>query len=238
MFIEFNPNDPFPLYSAMDYNYEDAKSHSRQADLWLKLKTHRTEKRIQTRLLVPKTRWDAEQNEPNESLPMHPEQEWSGLAVQTLMTPYWEIRSLLNILPLEDNQHIVDLGCAYARMGHVIGTHYPSLFFTGYEISSERVTEAQRILKRFDYPRIEVVQQDLSDPEFAPVPADYYFIYDFGTSQSVQKSLNDLKKIATSRRIQVIARGGISRNLIFQRHSWLCDVHPPKNYSHFSIFRS
>lgn len=238
MSIEFNPEDPFPLIQNMNYSYEQAKSHSRQADHWLKLKTHRTEKKIQSRLVVAKPRWDADESEIHEAATLPSEQEWSGLAVQALLTPYWEIRSLLNLLPLQSHQRVVDLGCAYARMGHVIGAHYPEVYFTGYEIADERVQEAKRILARFNYPRVEVLQQDLSEPNFAPIVADYYFIYDFGTPQSVQKSLNDLKEIAQTRSIQVIARGRLSRHLIFQGHAWLCSVHPPQNHSHFSIFTS
>lgn len=235
--VNFEPCDPFPLVPNMDYSYEEAKSHSRLADHWLELKTYRTEMKIRTRLAQHKSkRNDKSENEYNEQV--YNEQEWSGLAVQALLTPYFEIRSLLDLLPLQANQRIVDLGCAYARMGHVVGAYYPDLSFTGYEIAEERVREAQRVLKKFNYPRVEVLQQDLSLAEFTPAAADYYFIYDYGTAQSVQKSLLDLKNIALTKKIHVIARGRLSRQMIFQRHAWLCEVNPPQNFPLFTIFSS
>ncbi len=237
MSLDFNPEDPFPLIEGMRYSYEEAKSHSRQADHWLKLKTYRTEQKIRLRSSPRKPAWDHNIT-PWEDDVVLTEQEWSGLEVQALLTPYYEIRSLLALLPLQKGQRVVDLGCAYARMGHVIGAHYPDTYFTGYEIAEERVKEAKRILEKFDYPKVEVIQQDLSESDFKPIPADYYFIYDFGTPQSIQKSLNDLREVALSRSVHVIARGGRSRHLIFQGHAWLCEVHPPRNFPRFTIFRS
>ena len=100
--IEFSVNDPFPLYSLDQYSYAEAKYHSEQVDQWLGLMSQ--EHQIAAR--------EGQQN-------------WKDLPLQTLMTPYVEIRSILALLQPKAGELLIDLGCAYGRMAHVMGRHHP-----------------------------------------------------------------------------------------------------------------
>jgi hypothetical protein len=214
----FSMKDPFPLLSIDAYSYVEAKTHAAKADQWLGFEFEKIESQI------------AQQKDSNEV--------WRGLPVASLMTPYLELRTLLSLLELQRARHLIDLGCAYGRMAHVIGRHYPELQFTGYEIEAARVHEGQKRLAPFSYPNVQLLTQDLSHPDFRPVEADIYFIYDFGHRLAVEKTLHDLKHEATRQHIQVVARGRLTRHLIHQNHPWLFAVHPPKHYLNFSIYSS
>src|SRR5690606_13371721 len=124
--------------------------------------------------------------------------------LQSMLTPYIEIRILLESLQLPSGSRVVDLGAGYGRMGFVIGKNYPQLEFIGYEMVPERVEEACRVLNRFAYPNVRMEECDLSAPSFRPEPADCYFLYDYGTRADVEKTLLDLQSIARARPITVV----------------------------------
>jgi ubiquinone/menaquinone biosynthesis C-methylase UbiE len=163
---------------------------------------------------------------------------WIGLPVKSLLTPYTEIRSILAQLSPAPGSTIVDLGAGYARMAFVIGRHYPSVRFIGYEYISERVQEARLRLQASGFNNTKLVIADLESPEFNPEPADYYFLYDFSNRRSIEKVLGDLKRIAKTRSITVIGRGRSSRDIIEHEHPWLSSVHSPRHFSHYSIYQS
>ena len=48
---------------------------------------------------------------------------------------------------------------------------------------------------------------DLSALDFKPEPAQFYFIYDFGSREAIEKTLQDLRSIAALQPISVIGRG-------------------------------
>lgn len=217
----FDPQEPFPLLSEENYSYVSAQEHAEQVDAWLGLRTEQTE----ASLIKPDT-------DINQQL-------WTELPVRSLLTPYIEIRLILSLLNIQSNSHLVDLGAGYGRIGFVIAEHYPGVHFTGYELVRERVNEAQRVFTgRKKYQNITLVWADLSAPEFHLQSADYYFIYDFGSCQAVEKSLNDLKRIAQNRAIAVVGRGRMSRHLIESGQPWLSQVVEPEHHMNFSIYRS
>ncbi|WP_413578202.1 methyltransferase [Bdellovibrio sp. HCB290] len=225
--IEFNPQGPFPLIKDDEHSYQEAQEHSVVVDEWLGFKTAEIEHAL---LSSQDYNVQADQNIPVNF--------WRGLPVQALQTPYTEIRHILDLLKPTEGQHIVDLGCGYGRMAFVVGKHYPNVKFTGYELVAERVNEGNRILRNFDYPLAAIKTQDLTDPRFVPVSADYYFIFDFGSAPAVDKTLEDLKSIALTRSIQVVARGRYIRHRIFQSHPWLSEINEPQVFDHFTIFKS
>ena len=167
-----------------------------------------------------------------------PTQNWAGLSVQAFQTPYVEIRSVLDMLSLQKNQIIVDLGCAYGRMAHVVGLCYPEVSFLGYEVSNERVVEAKRCLKQFSYPNVEIKCMDLSEKYFELKWADVFFMYDFGSQKAIEKTVNDLQGLALKKELCVVARGKSSRHVIHSQHPWLAEVNKPQHFEHFSIYRS
>jgi hypothetical protein len=220
--IPFDPQNPFP-FLAESASYKDAQKHSAEVDAWLGLQTEETEKKIQSI---------------SSGMDIRDEQLWVGLPVKTLLTPYTEIRTLLAQLDPKAEQRIVDLGAGYGRMGFVIGRHFPEVHFMGYEIVSERVDEANRCLKKLNYPKVQMRVADLSAPDFKPLEADIYFLYDFGSRAAIEKTLFDLRGIARNRSIQVVGRGRASRDAIEREHPWLSQVHPPRHYDHYSIYQS
>jgi cyclopropane fatty-acyl-phospholipid synthase-like methyltransferase len=160
--IEFNKSDPFPLLEP-SASYEDAKAHSALVDEWLGVFTEYVEQKILANGRYAQAKYES---------PMMPEY-WSGLAIQTLQTPYVEIREMLSRLPLKSGDTVVDLGAAYGRMGHVIGRHYQNVQFVGYEFVSERVEEALRCLEKFNYTNVRLEVADLSYPKFFQSQHDF-----------------------------------------------------------------
>ncbi len=215
----FNPKDPFQHLESGSYTYAQAKHHAAQVDQLLGFQIQPIENSL--------TRGNLGQQQ---------QEAWIGLDVQSFSTPYLEIRTALELLNLEPADRVVDLGCGYGRMAHVIGRHYPSQYFIGYELLKERVQEANRVLEPFHYPNVRIEQMDLV--QIAPIEAQHYFIYDYGSNVAIEKTLKDLLQIAKSQTIQVVGRGRASRHLIHQNHPWLSEVNTPRHFETFSIYRS
>lgn len=213
--ITFDPENPFPLLAPGAYTYAEAKEHAKQVDTWLGFQIDEIESRINK----------------------IPDQEnWQHLDSQAFQTPYLEIRTMLDLLQSSPGDRVIDLGCGYGRMAHVIGKHHPELKFIGYELESLRVAEAARVLAKFQYLWVEIHCLDLKLQ--TPPVAQTYFIYDYGTNAAIEKTLQDLKAISSHTPFQVIARGRASRSLIHKGHAWLCEVNAPRHFETFSIYQS
>jgi hypothetical protein len=217
-----DPKDPYPLRP--DFTDLQAMEYSEAVDQWLGFDIPKAEQQIHARLGHSRL-GDAQEY-------------WVGLNIQSLLTPYTEIRILLDRLALKSGDQLIDLGAGYGRIGFVIGHDYPESRFIGYEAVAERVQETQRCLERFHYPNVRMELADLSDPAFKPEPADFYFIYDYGTRPAVEKTLEDLREIARARKITVIGRGRLSRDAIERHHPWLSQVQPPRHFKNYSIYSS
>ncbi len=226
--ISFDSKDPFPLLEYGSFSYEDAKAHALLVDNWLGVRSTEIETGI-----GQNERYSPEQNMHG----FHTEY-WRGLPVQTMQTPYIEIRCLLAQLNLKEGAVLVDLGCAYGRMAHVVGRHHPQINFVGYEFLKERVIEGLRTLAPFGYSNVALIQADLSLKEFKPVPAACYFIYDFGSRHAIEKTLEDLRVIASMHPVTVVGRGRNSRQIIERGFPWLAEVVMPEHYVGYSIYRS
>jgi hypothetical protein len=124
-------------------------------------------------------------------------------------------------------------------MGFVVARQFPRVSFLGIEILQERVEEGVRAYARAGLPdSIALVHGDLAEPGFQFPSADYYFVYDFGTRESVEKTLEDLRLVSNQRSITVVARGGRSRDLIDRQCPWLSQVIEPRHFPHYSIYRT
>jgi hypothetical protein len=225
--VIFSPVDPYPLLSVESHTYPQAQAHATQVDTWLGFQIREVEHKLQL-----KAQNDFEKRE-----------RWVGLDPAALLTPYTESRRLLQLLAPKPGQKIVDLGAGYARMGFVLGEHYPEVKFVGYEISEERVREGNRVLATKKYPHVQLLAQDLSKMNFviggsAESEADYYFLYDFGTLNSIKKALLDLHDMAMKRAITVIGRGRACRDQIERKEPWLSQIVKPEHHGNFSIYRS
>lgn len=226
--MRFNPDDLFPLLLPHEKSYTHEQIHSQKVDEHLGLKTVLTEETISNQYAI---------NEKRNSQGM-PTQYWIDLPVEALLTPYSEIREILEKLNPQKAQTVIDLGAGYGRMGFVMAKHFPHAHFIGYEVISERVNEGSRTLKKHGCTNAQLLFQDLTDPEFTLPRAEYYFLYDFGSKQAIRKILNDLQIIARTQPITVIGRGRSSRDTIEKGCPWLSQVHPPQHFEHYSVYKT
>lgn len=222
MILDFSPEDPYPLLSVSEQSYSLEKAHARQVDLWLGLEIDEVELSIDER---PHSA-DVDQ------------QLWLHLDAQSFLTPYTELREIVERLQPRVGQTFVDLGAGYGRLAHVLGACFPGVEFVGYEVVRERCDEAERLLRIRGYHQNTMFHQDLSRPHFQPKPAAFYFIYDYGATAAIRKTLEDLRLIAQARSITVVARGRVTRNLIDREHPWLSAVVKPDHFDRYSIYRS
>ena len=218
--VLFDENNLFPLVGA-DLSYSEAQKHSALVDAALGLAMDEIEIRIATK--------NAAQDQ----------NLWYGLPTQTLLTPYTELRQILEQLKLQPGERIVDLGAAYGRLGFVVAKHATGVAFTGYEMVPERVVEGERCFRAHALPpEIQLLEADLSAADFKPLIADAYFLYDYGSRRAIDKTLQDLAEIRSQGRFRVVGRGRAVRDAIERKFPWLSAVHPPEHFAHYSIYQS
>lgn len=216
MEIPFDPADPFPLRELTPELYPAAKRHAAEADVWLGLRVKETEAAIRD--------------------PGDGQQRWLGTHPSVFLTPYVELREWCEALRPGRSETVCDLGAGYGRLGFVLARHFPEARFLGLELVPERVKEGSRALGRFGARNASLVQADLK--ACPPPAAEVYFVYDYGTRETIEKTLQDLQAIAASRRIRVVARGRAVRDAVERRHPWLGSVHAPLHRAHYSVYRT
>ncbi|MFN7823954.1 MAG: SAM-dependent methyltransferase [Pseudobdellovibrionaceae bacterium] len=176
-----------------------------------------------------------EQKLKSEMIPTE-KQTWAHISHQGFQTPYEEFEEIFAHFDQAPRLWI-DLGAGYGRLALALHESRPEDQFLGYELVAARAEEGNRILiQQGSVHRI--LTQDLTEASFELPEADVYFIYDYGNQEDVAKTLEDLKKIAQRRQIDVIARGRGITQVIFQNHPWLyCNQDPVKG-DHWILFRS
>lgn len=163
---------------------------------------------------------------------------WQHLSSDAFQTPYSELLRILRSLAPAPGSRVVDLGAGYGRLAFIVESFFEGVEFTGYELAPERVQEARRVFEKWGLDRSVMIETDLQAPNFRPIHADFYFLYDFGTRPGIEKVLENLQQIARVRSICVTARGRASRDAIERGHPWLSQVHPPRHFAHYSIYSS
>ncbi len=166
------------------------------------------------------------------------QQPWIGLALQALQTPYSELLEILERVIPAAGSLWVDVGAGYGRMALVLAARFSEARFQGFELVPERVEEAKRVWAQFDLPQARIEAADMASPEFHWPEADGYFLYDFGSREDIQRSLEALRLVARLRPITVVARGRGVRHEIDSRHPWLGQVNRAEHFPHYSIYRS
>lgn len=214
--LRFDPNDPFPLLAPGSASYGEQKEHARAVDVWLGLRIAETEARIPDQI--------------------ENQEHWKRLGPGTFLTPYTEIRAILELL--QPQGLVVDLGAGYGRMGFVLERHWPSASFLGYELVPERVEEGGRVYREHGLQRARLKQADLADLAFEPAAARDYFLYDFGTQKAIGKCLLDLQEHARSAPIRVVGRGRGVRDEIERGHPWLTEIVAPIHRANYSLYQS
>lgn len=226
--VRFERRDPFPFKDEGTFSKSEAKAHAREVDSYLGLRIDAIEARLHS----------GGSKRPAPDASGEHQQLWFGLDPQDLLTPYLEIRSVLELIPRSISAHVVDLGAAYGRMGFVIERHFPHFTFTGYEYVGERVVEGAEALKRFGARRAKLEHADLTSKQFRMPNADIYFIYDYGTPAAIEKTLHDLKRKAGEREILIVARGRNVRYAIESKHRWLEKLLPMASERAITVYRS
>lgn len=225
--IAFRPDDPFPLLSSGSHSYADAQEHAEAVDAWLGLEVARTEERIVSRA--------GRESAPGAD---RGQQLWIGLPPRALLTPYTELRLMLELLAPPPGSLLVDLGAGYGRMGFVLARHRPGSLFVGFERVEERVSEGTRALARAGCGQARLECRDLEARDFIPPRAFAYFIYDYGSREAIARTLRDLMTIAREAPIRVIGRGRATRDRIEREEPWLSQINTPEHHGNFSIYRS
>lgn len=223
--IPFEARDPYPHLKS--FSKSEAQLHATQVDRWLGLDISTIEEKLRltgSRLPPPR-----EATKDKQEL-------WFGLAPQDLVTPYIELRSMLEELSPRSGETVVDLGAAYGRMGLVLARHFPRVNFIGYEYVAERVRAGQAAMSRARATNATLEQVDLANPQFRPASGEYYFIYDFGTDKAIEKILYDLKRLSLVKPLTLIARGRRCRYAIDRTHQWL--IKNEAQEAVYTIYRS
>lgn len=143
-------------------------------------------------------------------------QTWVGLDFQILQCTYHDLKILFNTIKPKPGNRIIDLGAGYGRMGIFLHWYYPLTSFLGIELVKERVDEANRIYAELKMQNKTMEVGDLSKIDELPA-GDFYFIYDFGSVEHIQKILNLLKN---EKGKILIVKGRICYNLMQRDSHW------------------
>lgn len=221
------------LFYASDDSYEANRTHSEDLDRELGVAVEAIEVGL---LEIAKSKlpdgdhkkWGQAIHEGNQT--------WVGLSHQTLQTPYGELREICELLNPQDSTTVVDLGAGYGRLGLILGSFFPEVNFIGHEYVPERVREGQRILELYKCQKAQLLQKNLTSPDYQLPLAEYYFIYDYGTVPHLRRTLKQLEVISEKKNFKVIARGKGVRSLIQYEFPWLSQVYAAIHREQYSIY--
>lgn len=215
--ILFRRDDPFPLLAEGEASYGEEKLHSAAVDQWLGLRVEESERAIQD--------------------PQDGAERWLHVPVTTFLTPYSELRRMVEVVKPAPGSLVVDLGAGYGRLGFVVERHTEARFL-GLELVPERVREGALALERFGATRARLEVADLAAEVFQLPPADLFFVYDYGTRAAIAKTLGDLRELSRFRAVKVVGRGRAVRDRIEREEPWLSGVVAPEHHGNFSVYRS
>lgn len=234
----YSAEDPCPKIDLKRIPYEAQKAHARELDHQLGFEIESVESQLEREV--------ADHAQIRE--------QWIGLPIQSLLTPYLEIRAVLELLieqalPSGPESlapptpwRVLDVGAGYGRMGWVIHRYLPALDYLGVEISLPRVQEAQRVYSKMGIDPQQLVCADILELDPLP-PFDIAFVYDFSTPRAIQQLLEKFKAQAKKNRAEsrpfiVVGRGRSTRDQIEREHPWLSQVHEPWTLGHCGIYRA
>lgn len=166
----------------------DSKIHSKRLDKILGYKIPK----IEVKLLQKYRAFYKAKDMTNRKTHYQDTQTWIGLHPQVLQTPYNDLYEVLSLIPKDNIFKIVDIGCAYGRIGVIASVLYPKARFIGYEILDKRVNEANRIYEKLNLINSEVIQSNVLDFGFELPDAQIYFIYDFSEKEDIKRVLSKI----------------------------------------------
>lgn len=153
------------------------------------------------------------------------------------LTSYYRLHSILKKLNPLPGQTVIDIGSGFGRMGFLIFILYPEVKFIGYEILKERFAESKRVARSLNLPdEIKFIHAHVGKEHFELASAEFYFIYDSLTPQSLNKTLENLYKVSQNKKIKIAVSGIFVFNTL-QTIPWLTLSHRNDSLG-FAIFKS
>jgi len=150
--------------------------------------------------------------------------DWN-LPESALLTSYVDLERIFRLLEPKPGQTLVDLGSGYGRVGFYLVARVPGTRFVGYEIVHERVVESDRMLRGLGLTGVTFEEADLTAPDFALAPADWYFAYDPVHRETRARLLEKLRLLGGERPFKLVAVEGQGEFLeTLRRQSWLREV--------------
>lgn len=138
---------------------------------------------------------------------------WIGLNPQVLLTPYSELYEIFELLQGQIISSVIDIGCAYGRVGIVAKAFFPKASFVGYEIVKKRISEANRINELYQL-EMDIHNQNVLDENFFLPNASLYFIYDFSHFMHIRKVLTLIEEKIGKHPFILVAKGEDVRSII------------------------
>jgi hypothetical protein len=218
--FEFSASNPIPLLPLGDTFRQGSKAHAAQADTYFGYQIESVEQRVQ---------------ELKNTAALENLETWTHLNPQFFLTSYLELRALVHLLNPPVGSTIVELGCAYARLGLVCHLYRPDLRYIGIEAVAERCHEARRVLSNHGAKHAVIECSNLASADVSLPKADIYFMYDMGTEQDVSLCLQKLQRKKFS---HLIARGSRCRKWIETHRKDLEVLNPPGRTPNFSVYVS
>lgn len=187
--------------------------HSKSIDQFLGFRIHR----IERKLIQQYRSFHTDENKASNKK-LHCEdgetgESWVGLNPQILLTPYSELYDIFELLKEQSINSIVDIGCAYGRVGIVAKAFFPEASFTGYEIVKKRISEAQRISSLYHL-ELSILNQNVLDENFELPNSSVYFIYDFSHFMHIKTILSKIEQKIGKHPFILVAKGEDIRSII------------------------
>lgn len=211
------------------------REHSKSIDQFLGFRIVKIERKLLSQYRpfftneneVTKKKLHSESGEVGES--------WIGLNPQVLMTPYSELYDIFTFLKGRNIHSIIDIGCAYGRVGIVAKAFFPDVQFTGYEIVKKRILEANRINDLYDLD-LDIHNQNVLDEGFELPDSSVYFIYDFSHFMHIRKLLEMIQAKINLHPFILVAKGEDIRGIIQLFFPAFLVKHEPIYKKNWSIF--
>lgn len=217
------------------HDYQEMQRHSNMIDKELDVRVEEIEKSI---ISKAKEAFPEANYQSWGPLTCHGAQTWIGLNHEQLQTPYNEFYRLCKRLSPKAQEHWVDLGASYGRLGIVLHAFESSVCFTGFEYIDERVVEGNRIFKKYGLINAQLITQDLTAFDFELPEADVYFLYDFSTPTQIHDVLDKLGDLSLKKKFRVVARGRGCRSVVDHKHPWLDQIFSSDDGEHYAIYQS
>ena len=193
-------------------------TESREIDISLGFKVSK----IESKLLQKFRSYDRTDDPTNRKKQYKGAQTWIGLPPDILQTPYKDILTVLNHIKEFKISTVVDIGCAYGRVGFALQKDHKEAKFLGFEIVKKRYQEASRVIRKHNLPNLEITLGNVLNADVNIPSADLYMIYDFSNIDDIYKTLNKISSYQSDQPIFLVARGERTEFLLdkFFKNIW------------------